>query len=343
MLYVDVKYANMLGPYLRNFKRKNEYLWNYSCPICGDSSKNKTKARGYIYKVKTGLFVKCHNCGYSTNLGNLVKYCDTTLYREYVLENYKEGGAPRSHHKSPEIAIPDIFKSSPVLIVEDDCLSSLRKISDLREDHPARQYCVKRKISEQHLSLLYFCPRFKEYCNSLLPDKFPNIQDDHPRLIIPYFTEHGKCFAFQGRAFGKETPKYYTIKLDDDEEKIFGLDRVDFSKRVYIVEGPIDSLFVPNCVAVSGSSFGSVAVERLKSNSTIIYDNEPRSKELTKLIQKTIDKGFFVCLWPETVTEKDINEMVINGKTEEDLLSLIDKHTYRGAQAKLEFSKWRKC
>lgn len=343
MLYVDIKYANMLGPYLRNFKRKNEYLWNYSCPVCGDSSKNKTKARGYIYKVKTGLFVKCHNCGHSTNLGNFVKYCDPALYKEYVLENYKEGGVPQPHRKVTDAVIPDLFKTSTPLVIEDDILSSLKKISDLKEDHPARVYCVKRQIPTQCLSLLYFCPRFKEYTNTVVPDKFQSLGDDHPRLIIPFFDEHGRCFAFQGRAFGKETPKYYTIKLDDTSEKIFGLDRVDFAKRVYIVEGPLDSLFLPNSVAVSGSSFGSIVVERLKSNSTIVYDNEPRSKELTKLISKTIDNGFSVCLWPDSIAEKDVNDIIMSGKSIEDIVAMIDSHTYQGAQAKLEFSRWRKC
>jgi transcription elongation factor Elf1 len=339
-LFVDVKYADMLGPRLRNYKRKGDFLWNFSCPVCGDSKTNKSKARGYIYKVKTGLFVKCHKCGYSTNLGNLVKYLDPVMYQEYVLENYKESGAPRSHHKDTSIAIPAIIKT-PELTVS--ILDPIKRLDSLPLDHPAVKYVLKRKIPSRFLSLLYYAPRFKAYVNWVVPGKFRDLQDEHPRLIIPYFNRHGKCFAFQGRAFGKEDPKYYTIKVDDTEEKVFGLDRVNFAKRIFITEGPLDSLFIPNAIAVSGSSFTTPTIESLKTNCTVIYDNEPRSKELTNLIKKTIDAGFSVCMWPEVIVEKDINEMILAGRTSEEILEIIKQNTYTGVEAQLRFASWRKC
>lgn len=339
MLFVDVKYANQLGPQLRNFKRSSEFLWNYSCPVCGDSTKNKLKARGYIYKVKTGLFAKCHNCGYSTNLGNLIKYVDTNLYQEYVLENYKEGGAPRSAHKSPDVAIPTIIKAPDLT---DAILDPIKRLDRMAIDHPAVQYVLERQIPSKFLHLLYFAPRFKKYVNTILPDKF-KLESEHPRLIIPYFNRHGKCFAFQGRAFGNEDPKYYTIKVDDTEEKIYGLDRVNYAKRIYMFEGPIDSLFIPNGVAVSGSSFNTPTVQSLKTNATVVYDNEPRSIDLVKLIGKTIDQGFSVCLWPESVEDKDVNDMIKSGRTPEEILDIINEHTYTGAEAKLRFATWKKC
>ena len=342
MLYVDIKYANMLSPRLRNFKHKNEYLWNFSCPVCGDSSKNKLKARAYIYKVKTGLFVKCHNCGYGSNVGNFIKYLDPVLYQEYVLENYKEGGAPRSQHKSVEVAIPDIFREAPDLGV-DSILDPIKRLDTLLPTHPALAYVRDRKIPVKFWSKLYFAPKFKAYVNTVIPGKFKMEIDEHPRLIIPYFNSHGKCFAFQGRAFGKEDPKYYTIKVDDNEEKIFGLDRINYAERVYITEGLLDSRFVPNAIAVTGSACTSPTIEALKTNATVVYDNEPRSKELTKLIKKTIDQGFSVCLWPEAIEEKDINEMILAGRSPEEILDIIDQNTYSGAMAQLRFATWRRC
>ena len=342
MLYIDIKYANMLAPRLRNFKHKNEYLWNFSCPVCGDSSKNKLKARGYIYKVKTGLFVKCHNCNYGTNIGNLIKYLDPVMYEEYVLENYKESGAPRSHHKDAAIAIPDILtKSTPLPTIS--ILSHIKCLDTLPADHPALKYVIDRKIPSKYINELYYAPRFMKYVNIIQPGKFKTVTQDHPRLIIPYFNKAGKCFAVQGRAFGKEDPKYFTIKVDENEEKIFGLDRVDETKRIYIVEGPLDSLFLSNAIAVSGASFSSPTIEKLKSNATVVYDNEPRSKELTKLISKTIEQGFSVCLWPEAVVEKDVNEMVLAGRTPEEVQQMIDANTFSGAEAQLRFASWRKC
>lgn len=338
----------MIGPRLRNFKRRNDYLWNFSCPVCGDSSKNKTKARGYIYRVKTGLFVKCHNCGYGANLGNFIKYVDTNLYQQYVLENYKEAGAPHTPHKDVGIAVPDIIlsaASAPSLssLVVDSILDSIKCLKDMPETHPAVQYILNRQIPIEHLHLLYYAPKFKLFVNSAVPDKFKSIVDEHPRLIIPYFDKHGRCFAFQGRAFGNEQPRYMTIKVDPTQDSIFGIDRIDYAKHIYITEGPIDSLFLPNALAVSGSSFNTPTIEALKTNATVVYDNEPRSPELTKLIKKTIDQGFSVCLWPESVAEKDINDMVLSGRTPEQILDIINNNTYSGAEARLRFVTWKKC
>lgn len=346
-LWVDVKFANMIGYRLRNFKRKNEYLWNASCPYCGDSSTIKSKARLYIYKVKTGLFVKCHKCGVSVTLGNLINHLDSNLYKEFVLENYKDSGAPRTPHKAPEIAIPDIFRTTTSIVPKEApinaMLDSLKRLDQLSEEHPAVKYVRKRHIPKDKWHLLYFCTRFNKYVNSLIPRKISDEVPEHPRLIIPYFNARGECFALQGRAFGKEDPKYITIKLKDNEEKIFGLERLDLSKKVYIVEGPIDSLFIPNAIAVSGSSFNSPSFKSLAAKSTIVYDNEPRSPTLTKLIKTTIGQGYSVCLWPETADFKDINEAVQEGYDVSELVEMIDYNTYSGIQASLRFSSWKKC
>lgn len=339
MLFVDVKYANLISPYVRNFRRKSEYLWNFSCCFCGDSKTNKTKARGYIYKLKTGLAYKCHKCGHSTSLGSLLKYVDSNLYQEYTLENYKESGAPRSAHKDVDDAIPAIIHQPQV---DDDVLLKLKRLDKLSLDHPAVKYVIKRKIPTKQWHLLYFCPRFIHFVNSLIPGKIKSAINEHPRLIIPYFGDDGKCFAFQGRAFGNETPKYMTIKLDDTKERIYGQERLDRQKRVYIVEGPLDSLFIPNAVAVSGSSFDTPAVHNLKQNATVVYDNERRSPQLLKLIEKTIEQQFSICLWPDTIEQKDINDMVKSGMTVDQIIDIIDSNTFTGPEAVLRFSTWRR-
>ena len=336
-LWIDSKYANLVGARLPMFSKKGDYLWNYRCVVCGDSKKNKLKARGYIYRLKTGLVCKCHNCGYSANIGALIKYVDPQMYHEYVLENYAESGAPHTSHSKIEQA-GDTALFHPTL--SDSTLDPLKRIDNLSLTHPAVQYVIKRKIPSKHWHLLYFCTRFKRYVNSLIPDKFRNVEDEHPRLIIPYFNSFGKCFAFQGRAFGKEDPKYYTIKLDDQQEKIYGLDRINYAKPIYIVEGPLDSLFLPNCIAVSGSSFDTPTVASLMTNATVVYDNEPRSPELTKLILKTINKGYKVCLWPDTIVEKDINEMVLAGMHPSQIQHIIDSNTYEGLIATMKMNQW---
>jgi hypothetical protein len=334
-----MKFASLLGTRLRNFAKKNDYLWNYSCPVCGDSKTNPRKARGYIYKFKQDLLVKCHKCGYSTNIGNLIKYLDSNLYDEYVVERYKTGATRYNDHKE----IADVLPPTVELDLIDSTLDDLSRIDRMLEDHPAVRYIADRKIPKDKWHLLYFAPKFKTYVNTITAKFQEPILDEQPRLVIPFFNTHGKVVAFQGRAFGKEEPKYYTIKIDEDEEKIYGLERVDYSKRIYVVEGPIDSLFLPNSIAVSGASFDTPTIRKLLTNATIIMDNEPRSKDITRQLAKYIDKGYNVVMYPDTVKEKDINDMILSGKSPDQILHLINNNTFSGVEAKLKFTEWRKC
>lgn len=339
MLYIDTKFTNILGARLRNFKQKDQHTWNCSCPVCGDSTKNKLKARGYIYRMKAELFYKCHNCGHGTNLGNLIKHVDSKLYDEYVLERYKAGATRYHDHKEVE----PILNPPKVELLEDDILDPLTRLDKLDINHPAVMYVLKRQIPRNKWNLLYFAPKFKAFTNSVSAKFQEPIIDEHPRMIIPYFTPAGKCFAFQARAYGNEEPKYYTIKVDETEEKIYGMDRIDYSKRIFVVEGPIDSLFLPNAVAVSGSSFNTLTVRKLLANATLVMDNEPRSKEIVKLMEKNIEAGYSVCMFPEHIEQKDINEMLLHSGLEtSEIVDVINTNTFTGIEAKLRFSTWKK-
>jgi hypothetical protein len=339
MLYIDAKFASFLGSRLRNFKQKKDYLWNYSCPVCGDSTKNKLKARGFIYRKGSDLFVKCYNCNYGSNLGNLIKYVDITLYDEYVLERYKGGATKYNAHKDVAAILP---AEKEKVFLEDAILETLWRLDTLDVSHPAVKYLLKRKIPRDKWNLLYFAPKFKKFTNSVTPKFQEPVEGEHPRMIIPYFTPAGKCFAYQGRAYGNEEPKYYTIKVDETEEKIYGLDRVDYGRRIYVVEGPIDSLFIPNAIAVSGASFDTPTIRKLLTNATIVMDNEPRNKDIVRQLEKYIDLGYNVVMYPDTVQEKDINDMILSGKTPAEILELINTNTFSGMEAKLRFADWRK-
>lgn len=337
MLYIDIKFANLLGPFLRNFKRKGDTLWNFSCPVCGDSSKNKLKARGYLFKVKTSIFVKCHNCGYSDNINNFIKLINPTLHQEYVYDLYKNKG---TRVNQLDDSVLEQFKNTRS--VASSPLINLKSIDLLNSDHPAVKYCAKRKIPEQYYKILFYAPKFIKYYNSKTTDA-PLTVKEHPRLIIPFYDSSKSCFALQARSFGKEIPKYYTMKFDKTKEKIYGMDRVNTSKRIYIVEGPIDSLFINNAIAVSGSSFNGPTIESLKFNATIIYDNEPRSPTIIKLLEKSIDKGFNVCIWPDNLKYKDVNDMILSGITQTELTEIINSNTFSGLTAKVHLQHWRKC
>ncbi len=330
MSYIDTKYLNIISPYLQQFKKKGDNLWNFRCPYCGDSKKSRTKARGFVFRKKNDLFFKCHNCGVGASLGNLVKTVDLKTYKDYIFERYKKGVET---HSSPQ---PEFHFNAPVFRKK-GILKTLKSISELSTDHPARKIIEKRLIPFESFSDLYLCESFFKFTNSIIPNKFPTLNGDHPRLLIPFRDEQGEVFAYQGRAFGNEQPKYITIKLDDDKDKIFGLDRVDKSKPIYVVEGPLDSLFLDNCVAVAGADFSN-----MKGDLIIIYDNEPRNKEINKQIEKTINQGKSVCLWPDNMKWKDINDMIIAGYSKEQIQEIITDNTFSGAAAQLRFVEWRK-
>jgi len=330
MSYIDTKYLNIISPYLQQFKKKGDNLWNFRCPYCGDSQKSRTKARGFVFRKKNDLFFKCHNCGVGASLGNLVKTIDSKTYKDYIMERYKKGVETRS---SPQ---PEFHFNAPVFRKK-GILEGLQSIKDLPDDHPARQIVEKRKLPEESLSDLYLCESFFKFTNSIIKGKFPSLGGDHPRLIIPFRGEDGEVFAYQGRAFGNEQPKYITIKIDEDRDKIFGLNKVDKSKPILVVEGPLDSLFLDNCIAVAGADFSNI-----KGDLTVIYDNEPRNKEINKQIEKTIDQGKSVCLWPDHMKEKDINDMIIAGYSKKEVQEIITNNTFSGATAKLRFADWRR-
>jgi transcription elongation factor Elf1 len=335
MSYIDIKYLNILGPRLPLFKKKGDNLWNFRCPYCGDSQKSRTKARGYVFRRKADLFFKCHNCGTGATLANLIKHVDSKTYDDYILERYRDKG---SVTRSP-VPKPEFKFDAPVF--KKDVFKSLRSISELASTHPARRLVEARGIPEKFLSNdLYLCESFYKFTNTLIKNKFPSLSGDHPRLMIPFRNEKGEIFAYQGRAFGKEIPKYITIKLDEDADKIYGLDRVDKNKQIYVVEGPIDSMFVDNCIAVAGADFSKELP--LDGNITIVFDNEPRNKEICKQIQKTISQGKNIVLWPDSIKHKDINDMILAGYSKDIIQQIIKDNTFSGAAAQLRFTEWRK-
>ena len=327
--YIDIKYLSIISPQLQLFKKKQDFLWNFRCPYCGDSQKSRTKARGFVYRKKNDLFFKCHNCGIGTTLGKLIEHIDSKTHKDYIMERYTKGVSGQ-YASEPEFKFNEpVFRTKGVL-------KNLKSISDLSTDHPARKIVERRKIPAEFMSELYLCESFYKFTNNLIPNKFPSLDGDHPRLLIPFRDEEGELFAYQGRAFGNEQPKYLTIKLEE-KDKIFGLDRINKIKNVYVVEGPLDSLFVDNCIAVAGA-----AVPSMDCDYTIIFDNEPRNKELLKQIEKEIEKGSKVVLWPDHINHKDINDMIIAGYSKEQVQETIRNNTFSGAEAKLRFAEWRK-
>lgn len=344
MLFVDVHYPQRVGMYLENFSQKKQYLWNFSCPYCGDMSKGKKKKRGFFYQHKNALNYKCHHCGVSISLGTFLEQQFPDIYKEYVLERYKESTSINTPHASEK----EVKKQYNFCKVDNDgikvdpILYGLRSCVGLKERNSVNLWLNKRHIPECKRHLLYYTTKFKKYINTIKPGEFQSEDSDHTRIVIPYKDETGKVVALAGRALKNEKPKYYMIKIDEDAERIFGLERVDVTKPIFVVEGAIDALFLPNCIAISGASYNTPFLEQYKEKIIIVPDKEPRNREVVRLLESAIKSGFKVSLLPEVPNEKDINDMVVAGKTRKDILQLIQQHITSGLKGALDFSYWCK-
>ena len=329
--YIDLKFIQEVSARLSQFKKKGDYLFNFRCPHCGDSKKSKTKARAYLYRVKNDMFFKCHNCGEGQSLTNFLKFLDSKKYEQYLLERYK-GSAPST--PQPE------FNDFKPKFKEVDILDGLTPVSELKDNHPVKQYVIKRMIPKKYYSKLFLCNKFMAFVNKAKPNTFSHTKGEHPRLIIPFYDNNNKVFAFQGRAFGKEQPKYLTVKLDENKQKVYGLDTVNLQEHIHIVEGPIDSMFLNNCLAAAGADL-TLKVE--PSNVTYIFDNEPRNKEIIKRMYDVVEKDYNLVVWPNDMRHKDINDMIMSGMSIAEVQTIISTNTFAKLEALTKLSYYKKC
>lgn len=333
--FIDVKYLNQIGVRLPMFAKKKKDLWNCRCTICGDSQKKKNKARGYFYRNKNDLYYKCHNCSASLHFGSFLEKMDALLYKQYVFERYSSGMNGPKAHKSAEKQFK--FEQPKFNVNPLDKVAS--KLSDLTEDHEVIKYCKKRNIPESKFSELYFIPSVKDIAK--IAPSYSNIKSEEPRLVLPFYDENENLVGVTMRGIRGEHLRYMMIKINEDADLIFNQNKVDKNKNILVVEGPIDSLFLENSIAVAGTGFGKIETMNLPVDKTIIvFDNQPRNKEVCNLLDKYINLNYNVCIWPCGIQEKDINDMFNAGH---NVNEIIKEHTYNGLTAKLKFTEWRNC
>ena len=320
---IDSKYINLVSSRLQKFKRVKANLYNFRCPICGDSKKHKNKARGYLYQVKTNTNFKCHNCGASLSLNNFLKQIDPVLHKQYTMEKFKEG-----------------FAGGRNFVVEEPKFEFKKPVFKKKLDLPvasevsiAKEYLLKRGLDP---TKFYFTNKFKQWVNTQ-KKTFDYIKKDESRIIIPMYDESKTLIGFQGRSLGPNSVKYITVMLNEEAPKIYGLDSIKTEKPIYIVEGPFDSSLIENSVAMCGSD---IDIRTFGWSDYIwVFDNEPRNREIVNRISKTIDRGDKIVIWPAFIEEKDINDMVQHGH---NVSRVLESCTYSGLEAKVKFNIWKK-
>ena len=334
-VFIDRNFLLQVSPKLQRFAKKKDDLYNFRCPLCGDSQKNKLKSRGYIFRKKNDYFYMCHNCGVSTTFYNFLKQVDSNLLQEYQLERYKNGETGNNNYPKPDFEeykqeTPKFKKSL-----------ELPSIDSLPEVHYAKVYVQQRRIPETFWSQLYYAEDFAAFIQNLGIEN-AGLKEKDNRLVIPFYDKEKNLVALQGRALGESKLRYITLKLHDDNKKIYGLDRIDEDKLIYVVEGPIDSMFLENAVATADSNLESITNVLDKSKVALVFDNEPRNKEIVAKMEHAIDNHFNVVVWPEMIDKKDINDMVLDGFSPDEIQDIIDNNTFVNLRAKMEFVNWKK-
>ena len=321
MDHIDSKFINLISPKLQKFKRVKSDLYNFRCPICGDSKKNKSKMRGYLYAMKADVNFKCHNCGASMTFSSFIKHLDPVIHKQYVFERFKQGTTGRA-----------TVVEEPKFHFETPKFKTKIKLPKASENPSSDGYLTARKLDSTQF---YYAEQFKKFVNTLKPT-FEDTRYDEERIIIPLYYEKN-LIGLQGRSLGPSKVKYITVMLNDDAPKIYGLDNIRTDAPVYITEGPFDSTFIRNSIAMCGAD---ADIDRWGiSNPVWIYDNEPRNIEIVRRIGNTIDSGDSIVIWPNNIDDKDINDMVMSGL---DVQSVIESNTYSGLEAKLKFNTWKK-
>jgi len=319
---VDSKYIGMVSSRLQKFKRVKDNLYNFRCPICGDSKKNKNKTRGYIYQVKNNTNFKCHNCGASMSFNNLLKEIDVNLHKQYTLEKFKEGHTGKNF----VVQAPKFKFTKPVF-------KKSINLPKATTNSFANEYLTNREIDPD---TCYDADKFMEWTNTQ-KQTFDTIKKDERRIVIPMYDESKNLIGFQGRALGKSFTKYITVMLDEEAPKVYGLETIDKKSPIYVVEGPFDSTFITNSVALCGSD-GDLGYLK-GSNIIFVYDNEPRNREIVRRVEGCINRNEKVVIWPNNIVDKDINDIVLAGH---DVMSMVELNTYSGLEAKIKFNNWKK-
>lgn len=320
--FLDQKYINLLSGRLRNFRSKGDGLFEFS-----HSCERADRRRGYLYKKGTGYNLFCHNCGHSVKFFNFLKEEDAHLYKQYCLELFQ---------KEPEVVKKEVPKKKKKRTFDVDGLSPADDNSESLE------FLKSRSIPETRYNECFYTEDFNDWASSFYPEFKEKLRKES-RIIFPYIDNTGNIFGFTCRSLGDSKPKYIVLKLED-KEMIYGLNHLNLAKQIYCVEGPIDSMFLDNGIAVGGASYEGEFIKKYKQNLVIVPDNDwIRNKQVCEQILKKAKEGFRISLFPDNFDAKDINEAIIKGYSKEDIKKIIDENIKSGSELILDITFRRKC
>lgn len=347
---------------------KNGQNWNARCPLCGDSKKSRSKKRFWVRLSKNQqYYVCCYNCQEYYPFISFMRLFYPPLYQEYKKENakyfiqYRKKREKRILKRATHLKKEDIIDNCIDLQIFRNAYNAflnsnftvaktrnvIATINTIPDTHISKQYVLHRKIPSKYFDELCYTKSFMHLCNSISPNTFKRSPRFDERLVIPFFDLNNELIGLQGRSLDPNVkPKYLTWMFDKEHPKLYGCNRIDRNSIIFVVEGPIDSMFLKNSIAIAGADFNSNELLRFaeKDKFVFLYDPEPRNIEIVNIIQKRIDEGFRVCVLPESIRKfgKDINDFILNGLTMPELMKIINNNIFKGTDAKIRLNLWKK-
>ena len=222
-------------------------------------------------------------------------------------------------------------------------VKELKAISQLSHNHPAKLYITGRKIPSNLHYKIFYTDNGYTWAKKWLPEKFTKEFDGNdPRIVLPLLDKKGKCYGAVARSILPTAQRYLKMIWGDESGYVYGLDTIKTSNQIYVFEGQLDSMFIPNSIAVGSMHFDLIKKHLPSMDPVIILDNEPRNVGTVGQLMKAVDKGYKVCVWPSHIEDKDVNDMVINGMDPVEIKQIIDTNTHSGLKAKLAITAWKK-
>lgn len=343
MDYIDLKYSRLVSSYLTGWKEVSRTVQAFRCPYCGDSNKSKSKTRGYFYEFEGECMYKCHNCGASQGLLKFLKEISPALATDYIFERFKTKGDGNGSALAENMFATDMrgLKQIKVSLLDETCV----RAKTLSDDHHALKYLRGRLIPEDQIARLYYCTDVTK-----IADQLPEYKDREAQIpkkdaiIIPFIDDKDNLMYLQCRFFSEEF-RYLTMQVDENGMKLWGLDRIDWSKDVYVCEGPFDAMFLDNCCAVAGASIMSIVKyirDRAKKDVVLIFDKDYRTNyEVHSQMIKAVEAGNKIVIYDNQFEAKDLNAYIEDGHTKSQLRDYVETRTFSGLMAKLELTKIR--
>lgn len=346
---LEKDFVSRVGTELDLFSWKDAKVANCRCPYCGDSKKKKTKRRGYFFigqdknGKQNGYAYKCWNCGITVSLYDFLEFKNPSLHREMKFEYIKKMKREEEfefRHESPKNVVkPEKPKTLPY---RPDLMLQYPTIFELPTDHRARVYAEKtRMLPKESLMRIYYVEDFPGLVSELDPDK--DLSGSIPRIVFPLYTRDKELFGVSARCIGSESElRYITIKRPDSKHiKVYGLERYNPDKIGFCLEGALDSEFLVNAVSLTGASRLKRGSYPFNPDTTImVYDNEPRNRDIIKYMKQSLNNGLSVCVWGKDYPYKDVNEGIQGGWTSEMISNYIVENSFKGLQGLARMAAW---